>query len=32
MPETYPLFEDKFPMPSVVGVIVMFSLKYRWRV
>ncbi|EBI9928160.1 hypothetical protein DMU28_23890, partial [Salmonella enterica] len=32
MPETYPLFEDKSPMPSVVGVIVMFSLKYRWRV
>lgn len=27
MPETYPLFEDKFPTPSVVGVIVMLSLE-----
>lgn len=32
MPDNYPLFEDKFPMHSVVGVIVMLSLECKWKV
>lgn len=32
MPDNYPLFEDKFPTPSVVGIIVMLSLKYRLNI
>lgn len=30
MPDNYPLFEDKFPTPSVVGFIVMLSLECKW--
>uniref|UniRef100_UPI0019587CB0 hypothetical protein n=1 Tax=Salmonella enterica TaxID=28901 RepID=UPI0019587CB0 len=32
MPDNYPLFEDKFPTPSVVGVMVMLSLECKWKV
>lgn len=32
MPDNYPLFEDKFPTPSVVGGIVMLSLECKWKV
>ncbi|MEY5158738.1 hypothetical protein WI643_28565, partial [Salmonella enterica subsp. enterica serovar Corvallis] len=32
MPDNYPLFEDKFPAPSVVGFIVMLSLECKWKV
>ncbi|MDI5647519.1 hypothetical protein MJN92_24560, partial [Salmonella enterica subsp. enterica serovar Anatum] len=32
MPDNYPLFEDKFSTPSVVGFIVMLSLECKWKV
>lgn len=32
MPGNYPLFEDKFPTPSVVGFILMLSLECKWKV
>lgn len=32
MPDNYPLFEDRFPTLSVLGVIVMLSLECKWKV
>lgn len=32
MPDNYPLFEDKFPTPTTLGVMVMLSLECKWKV